>query len=233
MGRALPAADVQWTNSLGGNWSVPGNWSTHTMPGSADAVLITNSGTYTVTLDVDATVASLTLGGASGAQTFSATSRTFNLNGANAINSNGVMAFSSSTVAGAGTLISQGTMRFDNSTINANLVNQGLLVFRGSGNNLGGSFDNQSGATVRLLGDGSFDQAILFHRHRRHQSRAAVFPHPPITRSRSESAMCNGIGLSSSRRFGLEMHSHRYQQGVADEIISAVGGLPGKLRRLR
>ena len=136
-GRALPAADVQWINPLGGNWSVPGNWSTGTMPGLSDAVLITNSGTYTVTLDVDATVASLTLGGASGAQAFSASSRTFTLNGASTINGNGVMTLDSSTVAGAGTLTSQGTINDNNSTINANLVNQGLMVFRGTGNNLG------------------------------------------------------------------------------------------------
>src|SRR5438093_13030143 len=41
----------------------------------------------------------------------------------------------------------------DNGMINAALVNQGLLVFRGGNNNLGGSFENQAGATVRLLGD--------------------------------------------------------------------------------
>src|SRR5439155_23373883 len=34
-------------------------------------------------------------------------------------------------------------------------------VFRGTANNLGGSFENQAGATVRLLGDGNFDQSIL------------------------------------------------------------------------
>src|SRR5205809_1367107 len=121
-----PAGDVQWTNPLGGNWSVPGNWSSGIVPGSSDGVLITNAGTYTVTLDVDATVANLTLGGSSGTQTFSASSRTFTLNGVSVINGNGVMTLSSSTVAGVGTLISQGTLNNNNSTINAALVNQGL-----------------------------------------------------------------------------------------------------------
>src|SRR5947207_4336807 len=53
------------------------------------------------------------------------------------------------------------TLNTDNSTINAALINQGLLLFRGTANNLGGSFENQGGATVRLLGDGNFDQSIL------------------------------------------------------------------------
>jgi hypothetical protein len=49
----------------------------------------------------------------------------------------------------------------ENSTINAALVNQGLLVFRGGANNLAGSFENQAGGTLRVIGDGSFSGAQL------------------------------------------------------------------------
>src|SRR5690242_4418497 len=161
LARAAVAADVAWTNSLGGNWNNAANWSTGIVPGASDNVFITNAGTYTVTLDINAAVASLTLGEATGTQTLSASSRTLTLTGASAINGAGIMALSSSTLAGAGTLTNHGTLNTDNSTINTTLINQGLLVFRGGGNSLGGSFENQAGATVRLLGDGSFDQAIL------------------------------------------------------------------------
>src|SRR5262249_39842934 len=37
----------------------------------------------------------------------------------------------------------------------------GLLVFRGGANNLVGAFDNQSGATVQVLGDGTISGAQL------------------------------------------------------------------------
>src|SRR5678809_756059 len=154
-------ADVLWINSLGGNWSTAANWNTGTVPGPSDNVLLSNSGTYTVTLDVDATVASLTVGGTSGAQTLSASSRTITINTSSAISANGILSLINSTAAGVGILTSQGTLNIENSTINAALVNQGLLVFRGGANNLAGSFENQAGGTLRVIGDGSFSGAQL------------------------------------------------------------------------
>ena len=154
-------ADVLWINSVGGNWSTAANWNTGTVPGPSDNVLLSNSGTYTVTLDVDATVASLTVGGTSGAQTLSASSRTITINTSSAISANGILNLINSTAAGVGILTSQGTLNIENSTINAALVNQGLLVFRGGANNLAGSFENQAGGTLRVIGDGSFSGAQL------------------------------------------------------------------------
>ena len=154
-------ATLTWTNTAGGAWTTAANWSPNQVPAAADNASITNSGTYTVTLDANTTVASLTLGGTSGTQTFSASSRTLTLNGASAIHGNGVLALANSTVAGTGTLANLGRLNVDNSTINAALVNQGLLVFRGVNNNLGGSFGNQAGATLRVLGANNFGQAIL------------------------------------------------------------------------
>src|SRR5437660_5496372 len=96
------ASDVSWTNSLGGNWSTAANWSTGTIPGPSDNVFLTNAGSYTVTLDVDATVASLSLGGVSGAQTLSVSSHTITINGTSAISANGVLKLINSTAAGVG-----------------------------------------------------------------------------------------------------------------------------------
>lgn len=65
-----PATTLVWTNTAGGHWNATNNWSPNQMPGAADTVLITNDGTYTVTINVKTlSVASLTLGGASGTQT--------------------------------------------------------------------------------------------------------------------------------------------------------------------
>jgi len=61
-GPRLSAATLTWTNTLGGNWSVAANWSPHAVPGAADTANITTAGTYTVTLDANATVTALTLG---------------------------------------------------------------------------------------------------------------------------------------------------------------------------
>src|SRR5262245_8475508 len=89
-------ASVSWVNASGGNWNTPANWDAG-VPGAGDDAVITLAGTYTVTLDVNTSVASLTLGGASGTQTFSATSRTLTLGGASAVNANGALNLSSST----------------------------------------------------------------------------------------------------------------------------------------
>jgi len=59
------AGTVSWVGGTG-NWNTPTNWDPAGVPGPGDGVLITEDGTYTVTLDVDAIVASLTLGGSTG-----------------------------------------------------------------------------------------------------------------------------------------------------------------------
>lgn len=80
------ATTLTWTNTAGGLWSNPTNWSPNVVPGqlntlnSADDVLITNAGTYKVVLDVGTSPAfwdirSLTLGGGSGTQTLAMTNR--------------------------------------------------------------------------------------------------------------------------------------------------------------
>src|SRR4051794_33180327 len=57
---------VTWDGG-GGNsdWNNPLNWDTDQSPGSQDTVVIDLTGTFTVALSTDVTVAGLTLGGAS------------------------------------------------------------------------------------------------------------------------------------------------------------------------
>lgn len=103
------ATVVSWTNTSGGNWSAAPNWSPNTVPAAADDVAITAEGSYTVTLDVHATIASLTVGGSSGTQTLTNAGYTVTLNGASLIASNGVLGFANGTLAGAGLLTVNGS----------------------------------------------------------------------------------------------------------------------------
>ena len=104
------SSGVAWNNPAGGNWSVPANWSPVRVPGKADTVFITLSGTYTVTLDVNDTVAFLTLGGATGAQTLAATNRTFGIDSSGSVLTNGALNLTSTTINGDGTLTTAGTI---------------------------------------------------------------------------------------------------------------------------
>ena len=70
---------VSWINPAGGDWFEGSNWDAGSPPGPGDIAAITLDGTYTVTLDVDTTVAGLTLGAASGTQTLEMVSRTLTL----------------------------------------------------------------------------------------------------------------------------------------------------------
>jgi hypothetical protein len=63
------AVEIVWTNTAGGNWGTAANWNPNQLPGNADNAFITNGGTYTVTVNVNATVASLQVGGSTGTQT--------------------------------------------------------------------------------------------------------------------------------------------------------------------
>ena len=96
------AATKIWTNPTGGNWSDGANWSPNGMPGAGDAAMITNSGTYLVNLDLNATILSLTLGGMGGNQTLSNNASTLRLSSESMVRSQGVMVLSGGTFSGPG-----------------------------------------------------------------------------------------------------------------------------------
>jgi len=83
------AGKVSWVSAVSGNWSDGTKWSEGVKPSSGDDVLITVDGTYTVTLDDNATVTSLTLGGTTGTQTLTGSGRTLTLDGPSTIGSYG------------------------------------------------------------------------------------------------------------------------------------------------
>ncbi len=105
------AATVFWTNPGGGSWNTATNWSGGTVPTAADDVHITMDGTYTVVLDVNATIASLTLGGTTGEQTLVNFAPTLTLTTASTVQTGGVLAMSGGTLDAAGTLTVNGLLR--------------------------------------------------------------------------------------------------------------------------
>ena len=96
------AADIVWTNAAGGNWSTPANWSPNQVPGAADNAYITNNGTYTVTVNANASPGTVTIGGTSGTQTLNLSAGTFTLNGLGSGNAQSALTISGGTLAGSG-----------------------------------------------------------------------------------------------------------------------------------
>ena len=131
-------------------------WSCGHAPGVADDAYIMWAGTYTVTLDTDATAISLTLGGTGGTQTLAASSRTLTMSGASSVGTHGVMNLAGSTISGTGTLTNRGTMSLAGSTINTALDNFGTMsVTGGVSVSSAPSFTNNSSGIIQ--GVGTFD----------------------------------------------------------------------------
>jgi len=85
------AATIIWTNTAGGNWSGTNNWSPNQVPGSNDTANVTVAGTYAITLDANANLETLALGGAvSGVQTLQASGFTLVATNA-AVNPGGIL----------------------------------------------------------------------------------------------------------------------------------------------
>jgi len=104
----LTAAQLEWTNVAGGNWSVPTNWSPNQVPTGDDDALITTAGTYTVTVDTDAVVKSLTLGGPAGSQALQISGSLLLMGGLTVIHSNGLMSLFGGRIGGDGDISLEG-----------------------------------------------------------------------------------------------------------------------------
>jgi len=152
---ALPAysATVAWINPAGGNWNNTANWSTGTVPTVGDIVYINLDGTYVVTLDMNPTINSLTIGGFSGTQTLRMTSWYVNVTGTTTINENGVLDITSSELRTTGDFIlnNYGLVELDNSDIQHKVNNYGdMLLSRTCA--FDRSFLNDTNATFTIQG---------------------------------------------------------------------------------
>jgi hypothetical protein len=112
------AGTIWWTNTLGGNWSVPANWVPNRIPNATNNVIIVSNGTYTVNVDVPAALSNLTVGalGATGIPTVHLVNgQSLTVNGGTAWETNSVLALN------------------------------GLLQMKGGSNNIRGRLDWQLG----------------------------------------------------------------------------------------
>lgn len=133
---SVHAANVSWVSAVSGNWSDGTKWSTGSPPDPNDDAFIDVPGTYTVTLNVDATAASLTLGdpGQTGTQTVNQPNTTATFDDIN-IGASGRWRFTSffgATLTGGGTLINDGTITNSNSGlfwITMPIINNGVMNF--------------------------------------------------------------------------------------------------------
>ena len=148
---------VVWTNTAGGKWSVAANWSPSRMPGSTDDVLITNAGSYTVTLDTSPTVNSLTLGGGSGQQTLAAGGYSLTLGSNSEVNANGILSLNGGWLSDNGGLNVNGQIAWSGgglgtANVALNIGTNGSLVMSGGSGatyNLGQPLANAG--TVQLV----------------------------------------------------------------------------------
>jgi len=91
-------AQFRWVNGAGGNWGDPANWSANRVPTADDDVFITEAGTYTVTVNVDATARRLIVGGSSGTQTLALGNRTLDVRNDSFVGARGVFLQTSGVV---------------------------------------------------------------------------------------------------------------------------------------
>jgi hypothetical protein len=109
---------LSWKNGSSGNWSDPANWHPAQVPGPADTAVINVKGTYTVTLDTNASVGGLTLGANDGnTQTLHLGTNTFTLGGQVIVTNGGFFDLSSGTLFGATNGILTGTFTCAGATL--------------------------------------------------------------------------------------------------------------------
>ncbi|MCW5557614.1 MAG: cadherin-like domain-containing protein [Verrucomicrobiae bacterium] len=91
-------AQFRWVNVAGGNWGDPANWSANRVPTAEDDVFIDEPGTYTVTVNVEATARRIVLGGGSGTQTLALANRTLTVWNDSFVRPNGIFSQTGGTL---------------------------------------------------------------------------------------------------------------------------------------
>ena len=148
---ATASTAVMWLNATDGNWSDGTNWSTGSPPTGSDAAMISVDGTYTVTIDADVNVESITLGGGGTGPTVSANARTITATGSVRLNEGSVLNLAFSTLT-ATAVINEGSLEPSESAIHADIDNRSQVVARRS-TTLDGAIT--SAATILIDGAGA------------------------------------------------------------------------------
>jgi hypothetical protein len=153
--RTVPST-VTWISTSSGDWADGSNWSSGSQPGAGDDVVINQPGVTVTHSSGSDSIHSLTNSAdlvlAGGSLAFSTTFRidgTLELNG-------GTLDLTNKTLDGSGTVTNQSgsSWTLAHSVIKPTLDNQGTLVAK-SGVDVQGSFSNDNGATLTVIGDGT------------------------------------------------------------------------------
>jgi hypothetical protein len=143
-----PNSPDNWLGGTG-NWSNGADWSAG-QPGSGSDVFI-NTGNDNVTLDVNASINSLTLGGTSGSSTLTNTGIvTLTIAGALTINQSGTLTFSTVGVSAGGTVTNAGTVNLTHGGLaGGTIINSGVITLDVGSVNASGSLTNSGSITAR------------------------------------------------------------------------------------
>jgi PKD-like domain/SprB repeat len=145
------AGNVNWLAAVPGNWNDGTKWSGGIAPGLNDTAIIDIPGTYTVTLNTNASISKLILGGISGKQTISSTGTILTIGTASMINDNGIYTMSSATINGAGALQNDGKIRLSiNNTISVSLTLNDTIHIAHSGNTLSGNITTSTSSVIYM-----------------------------------------------------------------------------------
>ncbi|UCG87535.1 MAG: hypothetical protein JSW71_03035, partial [Gemmatimonadota bacterium] len=141
---------VAWISPSDGNWSNAANWSTGTIPGPSDAVVISIEDDVFVNLDVDATIAGLLMESQTGSATLLIGSNSLTLNGPGTLADGGEIRMSGAIFGGTGILTVDGTFDWTGGTITGtgevHVASDGLIWLRGGVKYLRG------GRVIRVFG---------------------------------------------------------------------------------
>jgi hypothetical protein len=158
-----PAALITWTNSSGGLWSVPANWSPASVPSVNDDALIAAAGSYTVTQDMNLTLNSLALGGSEGQQVLRNAGLSLAVNNHSVIHSNALLSVSGGgAVGGPGLLSVAGRLRSDNANLGGFRAGSVISVAPGGTLELAGPGNHVLWAALTNRGTIAFSGGALY-----------------------------------------------------------------------
>src|SRR5271166_2585363 len=124
-----PSSPDNWLGGMG-NWSNPADWSAGEPGGTSDVFI--NTGNDNVTLDVSASINSLTLGGSTSSSTLTNSGQqTLTIAGALTINQTGTLAFDAAGITVNGNAMNAGAISLSQGTISAtSFTNSGTINLR-------------------------------------------------------------------------------------------------------
>ncbi|HTL73394.1 MAG TPA: hypothetical protein VL863_08835, partial [bacterium] len=152
-----------WTSASDGDWGAAANWTPHNVPGIGDTAIVTNSGTFTVTLNADVTVDTLTLGATNGVGTQAVllNGRTLTVSGQGTVTSSGSLtggtlagnwAYSSANLSGALTLATNSVLNLVSDTASTNYFSSLALTNHGTVNWSNVDFSATSASQIQNYG---------------------------------------------------------------------------------